>query len=246
MTGAVVRSVAAALVLAGCTGDPIPDVAGRVRAADTERRLRALEARLTAAGAPREAAVDVDAVADRLWATARASGIAGVPGPTGATGNPGPTGATGPTGPAGPPGGPGPAGPRGEEGPRGAEGPQGVQGLQGPQGIQGAQGIEGPRGAPGPAGAYAAKRDVSRREAKVAIGPGLVATVVASCESPLDLVVAGGCAAEPIWMAQLINARPFGVGDAAAAAGWRCDYRNTSPSTTVEATAEIFCVRGRE
>jgi hypothetical protein len=191
-------------------------------------------------------AIDVDAVADRLWATARDSGIAGVPGPAGAMGPPGPTGAPGPIGPAGPAGAMGPVGPRGEAGPRGEEGPQGVQGLQGPQGIQGAQGVEGPRGAPGPAGSYAAKRDVMRREARVAIGPGLVATAVVTCEKPIDLVVAGGCAAEPIWMAQLIVARPFAVGDAAAAAGWRCDYKNTSPSTTIEATAEIFCVRGRD
>jgi hypothetical protein len=243
MTGAVVRSVAAALALAGCTGEAIPDVAARVRASDTERRLAALEARIGTVVPP---AIDVDAVADRLWATARDSGIAGVPGPAGAMGPPGPTGAAGPIGPAGPAGAMGPVGPRGEAGPRGEEGPQGVQGLQGPQGIQGAQGVEGPRGAPGPAGSYAAKRDVMRREARVAIGPGLVATAVVTCEKPIDLVVAGGCAAEPIWMAQLIVARPFAVGDAAAAAGWRCDYKNTSPSTTIEATAEIFCVRGRD
>jgi len=82
-----------------------------------------------------------------------------------------------------------------------------------------------------------------RREARISLPPGLVATAVVQCEKSIDLLVAGGCVADPMWMAQLINARPTGVADAAAAAGWRCDYRNSSPSTTIEVMAEAFCVR---
>jgi hypothetical protein len=47
-------------------------------------------------------------------------------------------------------------------------------------------------------------------------------------------------------MAQLVAARPLAMTDGATAASWRCDYRNTSPSTTIEVVAEVYCVRPRE
>ena len=47
-------------------------------------------------------------------------------------------------------------------------------------------------------------------------------------------------------MAQLVATRPVSMTDGAAPASWRCDYRNTSPSSTIEVVAEAYCVRPRE
>jgi hypothetical protein len=210
-------------------GADVEKLAARLQAA--EQRIAELEQRPPA---------DVPAVAAALWATAQDAGVSGPPGPTGPAG---PEGPAGPIGPAGPPGPAGEQGAKGNPGPPGPEGPQGVQGLQGPQGLQGTQGTQGPKGPAGPHGAYGAKADVMRREARISIGPGLVATALVSCERAGDLLVSGGCVAEPMWMAQLISARPIAVAETARAAGWRCDYRNTSPASNVEATAEVFCVR---
>jgi hypothetical protein len=121
-----------------------------------------------------------------------------------------------------------------------------VQGLQGPQGLQGQQGPQGPRGLPGPAGAYASKLDVVRREARISVGPMLTATVIASCDRAADLLVSGGCYAEPMWLGQLVAARPTAVADGAAAASWRCDFRNTSAQSSLDAVAEVLCIRPRE
>ena len=74
----------------------------------------------------------------------------------------------------------------------------------------------------------------------------LVATAVASCERAQDLLVTGGCYADPQWLAQLIATRPVGMTDSSSAASWRCDYKNTSPTTTIEIVAEVYCVRPRE
>jgi hypothetical protein len=189
-------------------------------------------------------AIDVQGVAGELLAKGSAAGLQGPSGP------PGPSGPTGPAGPAGPAGtGPGPEGPRGSKGdpgPLGPEGPQGAQGLQGPQGVQGPQGTQGPKGPPGPAGAYGAKTDLVRKEARISVGPTLVATAVASCERASDLLVTGGCYADPQWLAQLVATRPLALTDASNAAAWRCDYRNTSPSSTIEVVAEVYCVSPRE
>ena len=40
----------------------------------------------------------------------------------------------------------------------------------------------------------------------------------ASCERASDLLVTGGCYADPQWMAQLVATRPVGITDNAAAA----------------------------
>jgi hypothetical protein len=128
----------------------------------------------------------------------------------------------------------------------GPEGPQGIQGLQGAQGLQGLQGAQGPKGPTGPAGAYGQKSDVARKESRVSVGGGLVATAVASCDRAQDLLVTGGCYADPQWLAQLIATRPVGMVDSSSAASWRCDYKNTSPTTTIEIVAEVYCVRPRE
>jgi hypothetical protein len=226
------------LAAAGCrTGEVeqrIDKAASRID--DQDLRLAAVE---------RRGAVDTAAVAADLLARGKDAGITGPAGP------PGPPGAQGPAGPAGPagtgPAGPeGPRGSRGDPGPPGPEGPQGIQGLQGPQGLQGAQGAQGPKGPPGPAAAYASKQDIQRKESRISVGAGLIATAVASCDRAVDLLVTGGCYADPQWMAQLVAARPLAMSDGGAASSWRCDYRNTSPSTTIEVVAEVYCVRPRE
>jgi hypothetical protein len=112
--------------------------------------------------------------------------------------------------------------------------------------VQGPQGAQGPKGPPGPAAAYGNKQDIERREARISVGAGQIATAVASCGRAIDLLVTGGCYADPQWMAQLVAARPLAVTDGASPASWRCDYRNTSPSSTIEVVAEVYCVRPRE
>ena len=193
----------------------------------------------------RKGAVDTSAVASALLAKGSAAGMSGPPGPPGP---PGPKGDGGPPGPGGigPTGPEGPRGAKGDPGPPGPEGPQGIQGLQGAQGLQGQQGAQGPKGPSGPPGAYGQKTDLTRKESRVSVGGGLVATVVASCDRSQDLLVTGGCYADPQWLAQLIATRPVGITDAANPASWRCDYKNTSPSTTIEIVAEAYCVRPRE
>ena len=222
--------------------DPAAARASASRIDDHDRRLGALEKR---------GAVDVQAVAAELLARGKDAGLAGPPGPPGPPGPEGSAGSAGSAGPAGPAGvGPtGPEGPRGakgDPGPPGPEGPQGIQGLQGAQGIQGPQGAQGPKGPPGPASTYAGKSDVQRKESRISVGPGLVATAVASCDRAADLLVTGGCYADPQWLAQLVAARPLAMTDGASPASWRCDYRNASPSSAIEVVAEVYCVRPRE
>lgn len=220
------------------------------RASDTEHRLdeqvkRADELVVRLGELERDRKVDAKLVAGELLARGKAAGLSGPPGPPGPRGPDGPLGPPGPAG-IGPPGPEGPRGAKGDPGPPGPEGPQGVQGLQGAQGIQGPAGVAGPKGPPGPASTYAQKTDLLRKESRISVGPGLVATAVASCERAVDLLVTGGCYADPQWMAQLVAARPIAMTDGAAPASWRCDYRNTSPSSTIEVVAEAYCVRPRE
>lgn len=191
------------------------------------------------------AAVDARRVAVELALLGPDAGLAGPPGPAGPLGPQGPRGDPGPPGAEGARGPTGPQGTRGLAGPAGPLGPQGVQGLQGPQGIQGPQGPAGPHGPVGPASTYADKEDLVRREARVAVAAGIAASAVATCDHDADLVITGGCQAEPMWLAQLINAKPFGVTSAHARGGWRCDYRNTSPETPIEIIAEVYCAPSR-
>lgn len=223
----------AVLVLAACPARDDRAAQDPSKLAELERRLATLEQR---------GAVDARAVAAQLASDGKAVGPPGPPGPHG------PDGAKGPPGPAGvgPPGPEGPRGAKGDPGPPGPEGPQGIQGLQGAQGVQGPQGPQGPKGPPGPSAAYGIKSDLARKQTRIAVTAGQVATAIASCERAADLVVTGGCYADPQWMAQLIAARPLALTDAAAPAGWRCDYRNTSPETTIEVVAEVYCVRPRD
>ena len=220
------------------------------RASDTEERVDKLDGRVGEAmqriGAiERTGQLDVRKVAGELLAQGAKHGLQGPPGPPGPQGELGPPGPPGPAG-IGPPGPEGPRGAKGDPGPPGPEGPQGVQGQQGPQGLQGPQGPQGPKGPPGPSAAYGNKTDIVRKESRISVGAGLVATAVASCERAVDLLVTGGCYADPQWMAQLVAARPIAMSDGAAPASWRCDYRNTSPSSTIEVVAEAYCVRPRE
>jgi hypothetical protein len=206
----------------------------RQQTLDQEHRITALEKR---------GEVDHDKIAERLARLGRDAGLHGPIGPRGPRGLRGEAGPKGPVGPQGPVGPRGPEGPRGEIGKPGPPGPQGIQGLQGPQGIQGPQGPQGPKGPTGAPGAYSAKEDLTRRAKKIAVAPGLVASAVISCDRPSDLVITGGCSAQPIFSAQLINAVPFGMSDRRVKSGWRCDYRNTSSKKTIEVTAEVYCVR---
>jgi hypothetical protein len=228
----LIAALGAALGVCACRGTD-DKLAKRVD--DHDQRLVQIE---------RKGAVDTAAVA----ATLLAKGIAGPVGPAGDQGSAGPVGSAGPMGPAGV----GPAGPegargaKGDPGPAGPEGPQGIQGLQGAQGLQGPQGAQGPKGPSGPPGAYGQKTDVTRKESRVSVAGGLVATAVATCDRAQDLLVTGGCYADPQWLAQLIATRPVGLTDGSTPASWRCDYKNTSPSTTIEIVAEAYCVRPRE
>lgn len=220
------------------------------RAGETEERFDKANARiddhdLRIVAVEKRGAVDAKRVSDELLARGKAAGVFGPDGPVGPPGPPGPQGPPGPFG-LGPQGPEGARGAKGDPGPPGPEGAQGVQGLQGAQGNQGQQGNPGPKGPPGPAAAYANKTDIIRKESRISVGAGLVATAIANCERSQDLLVTGGCYADPQWMAQLVAARPIAMNDGAAAASWRCDYRNTSPSTTIEVVAEVYCVRPRE
>jgi hypothetical protein len=214
---------------------------------DTDERVEQTRARvddhdLRIAEVERKGAVDTQRVAAELIAKGKSAGLEGPPGPAGPQGPPGPVGAMGPAG-VGPQGPEGPRGQVGDPGPMGPEGPQGIQGQPGPQGLQGTQGVQGPKGPVGPAAAYANKSDITRRESRISVAAGLVATAIASCEKSTELLVTGGCYADPQWMAQLVAARPIAMMDTSAPASWRCDYRNTSPSTTIEVVAEVYCVR---
>jgi hypothetical protein len=226
----------ALVVLAACRPSADEDQVVKLAAevARAQERLTAVEQR---------EGVDAVKIANELLARGKDSGLSGPPGPDGPRGLQGEPGPPGPVGPLGPPGPEGPQGPKGNPGP---PGPEGAQGIQGEQGIQGRQGIQGPQGIvgpPGPGAAYANKDSLMRRESRISVGPGLVASAVASCEKSVDLVVNGGCFADPMWMAQLVASRPLALADTAIASGWRCDYRNTSPSSTIEVVAEVYCVR---
>jgi hypothetical protein len=229
--------------LAACQAEPDARIDPAItRIGDHDRRIAAIE---------RRGAIDSQAVAAELLARGKDAGLTGPLGPPGPAGSAGPAGTPGPAGsgspgPAGLPGPEGARGAKGDPGPPGPEGPQGIQGLQGPQGLQGTQGTQGPKGPPGPAAAYGRKSDIQRKEARISVAAGQIATAVASCERAVDLLVTGGCYADPQWMAQLVAARPLAMTDGATPPSWRCDYRNTSPGTAIEVVAEAYCVRPRE
>lgn len=265
MTGAtiarmsrVVFAVLVSLPLWGCGSkeskaqgpDPAMQAATE-QIATLTRRVNALEAlsdRVTTME-KHGTGIDRDAVAAKLAPVLLAAGIQGLAGPQGLQGGVGPRGLQGPPGVQGETGPQGPQGPIGQPGDRGPPGPpgaQGIQGLQGPQGLQGVQGAQGPEGPPGPSGAYGDKEDTFRRQAQLSVEPNMVASAVARCERSTDLLVAGGCTAAPVWLGQLLGSSAFGVRDAKAPAGWRCDYRNTSSTNAVVIQADVYCVRARE
>lgn len=234
MRTSILLAAALAACRAGDLDERIDKASARVD--DHETRLAKVE---------RTGEIDTVKVAQQLLRNGKQYHLEGPPGPPGPHGPDGPPGPIGPAG-VGPPGPQGERGPRGDVGPKGELGPQGVAGIQGPQGLQGVAGPQGAKGPPGPPGAYAQKSDLARRETRLSVGAGLVATAVASCERAGDLLVTGGCYADPQWLAQLVAARPIAMTDSAAAASWRCDYKNGSPSTTIEIVAEVYCVRPRE
>ena len=241
MRGSITLAAVAALAALASSACRASDADQRA----TEARSRIDDHDLRIGAIEKRGPVDAKAVAGELLAKGKSAGLSG---PAGPPGPPGPQGGAGPMGPAGigPMGPEGPRGAKGDPGPAGPDGPQGIQGLQGPQGLQGTQGTQGPKGPVGPPGAYAQKQDLTRREARISVGAGLVATAIASCERATELLVTGGCYADPPWMGQLVAARPIAMTDATVAASWRCDYRNASPTTTIEVVAEVYCVRPRD
>lgn len=166
-------------------------------------------------------------------------------GPAGPAGPAGPVGPPGPKGPKGAAGETGPSGPRGQPGPPGPRGPQGIQGEQGPQGIQGSRGPQGPVGPKGSPGAYATKGDPYVKRGQLRIGPGQYGAAVATCEDPRDILITGGCRASPAWVGALTQATPENVTAKTRRAAWRCEYRNVAAKTTLQATAEVYCIRVR-
>lgn len=171
--------------------------------------------------------------------------LRGPRGPQGAPGAPGPVGPQGPPGPRGPPGEVGPAGPRGTVGPPGPDGPQGVQGNQGPQGLQGPGGPQGPAGPKGAPGAYSTKADPYVQRGQMVIGAGQYGAAVATCRDLQDILITGGCRASPGWVGALTQAAPEAVGHKGQKASWRCEYRNLSTNTTMQVTAEVYCITVR-
>ena len=166
-------------------------------------------------------------------------------GPVGPQGPPGPAGSIGPVGPPGgkgPPGPVGPSGARGIRGPLGERGPQGVRGEQGPQGIQGPRGVQGPAGPKGDTGAYARKQDLYQRRGALAIGPGQYGAAVATCQDRRDLLITGGCRAAPAWSGYLTQVGPQHIRNKNHRASWRCEYRNISPTATIQVHAEVYCI----
>ena len=241
MTGVRRTVLIAALGVCACRADDTGRVDKAVtRLDDHDKRLAQIE---------HTGAVDTAAVAQVLLAKGSASGLSGPPGPQGGLGSAGPAGPIGPMGPAG----------VGPAGPEGARGPKGDPGQAGP-----ARSARHSRSARRARSARASKvrrdrrvrrvlpartvkkTDVTLKEARVSVAGGLVATVVATCDRAQDLLVTGGCFADPQWLAQLVATRPLAMTDAATASSWRCDYKNASPTTTIEIVAEAYCVRPRE
>jgi len=237
------------VVVLGCgSSEPPPEpVAPDSGALGLTQRVRELEARLSTIetdGTP----VNARRIASELAAIGKDAGIEGPPGPAGSAGPPGPPGPPGDPGPQGDRGDTGPPGPpgrQGAQGPRGAQGLQGVDGIQGPRGIQGQTGAQGPAGPPGPPGAIGSKADLVRRDGRIDVAPGLTATALAKCDHPTEIVVTGGCSAEPMWRAQLLGSKPFGATDQTIAGGWSCTGRNVSDKAKLELIAEVYCAQAR-
>jgi hypothetical protein len=229
-----------ALIALGCGGSEIERFdSGIASLAARVVELEARVAQLQAEGTE----IDAQKVAKALRATG--ADLTGPPGPAGPRGAFGPTGPEGPEGPAGPKGPPGPEGARGDRGIPGPPGPQGIQGLQGPQGIQGQQGPQGPQGPIGPASLLARKSDLSRRESRITLGPGLVGSAVVECEREADILLTGSCRATPTWQALLLSSGAKAAHNMGQRALWHCDYRNQSSKNEVEVLAEAFCIPAR-
>ena len=154
--------------------------------------------------------------------------------PQGPRGASGPPGALGPQGTMGQPGAPGPRGDPGPQGPRGLQGPPGIQGVVGPAGRQGPQ---------GPPGAYGSRRQVYSATARLTVGQGQHGAVVVACADPLDLLISGNCAADPVWLGALGWAGAAELERVNRSASWRCEYRNLSSRRTLQIRSTIYCVK---
>ncbi len=203
---------------------------------EVERRIRRMERHGTRP--------DAIAVARALAALPGAN-LRGPSGPHGPPGPAGPVGLQGEVGGKGPPGPEGPPGPKGVLGPAGPQGPQGVRGEQGSQGIQGPRGVQGPVGVKGPPGAYSSKLDPYIQRGSLVIGPGQYGAALASCKDRRDILLTGGCRAAPAWIGYLTQVGPQHMTTPLKKATWRCEYRNASPSTTLQVHAEAYCITVR-
>jgi collagen triple helix repeat protein len=227
--GSVVTS--AELTHRSADGQPVRSVQEALD--EVERRIRRMERHGTRP--------DAIAVARALAALPGAN-LRGPSGPHGPPGPAGPVGLQGPVGGKGPAGLEGPSGPKGVLGPAGPQGPQGVRGEQGSQGIQGPRGVQGPAGPKGPPGAYSSKADPYVQRGSLVIGPGQYGAALASCKDRRDILLTGGCRAAPAWIGYLTQVGPQHLTNKRKKATWRCEYRNVSPSTTLQVHAEAYCI----
>ena len=128
----------------------------------------------------------------------------------------------------------------GKDGPKGATGQRGLTGRAGPQGPQ------GPAGPNGPSSVYGSKNDLSRRESRMDVAAGSAASAIAYCERTSDLLIHGGCAAQPMWRVHLLSSLPIAAHNKNVKAGWQCDVRNTSADKSVFVTAVAYCASVRQ
>ena len=194
---------------------PRPRVARTTPSASTSSVARVDDHDLRIAKIERRGAVDTEKVAATLLAKGAAFGSAG---PRRAREDP-----AGPAGPVGPGG----VGPRGSrrcarcEGRSGARRARKVRrafkGCKARRACKVRKARKVRKVRRDRAGAYGQKSDLARKEARVSVGGGLVATAVASCDRAQDLLVTGGCYADPQWLAQLVATRPVAMTDSSNA-----------------------------
>ena len=135
-------------------------------------------------------------------------------------------------------------GPAGLQGPAGPQGPKGDTGVQGPQGKPGLDGRDGANGADGLDGVPQSKTDLYVRTVTKNVFPGTTSDVVASCDTPTDILISGSCEQTNTWEAVLFFSHPENVTDTTTPASWRCRVQNGSTvGATSPVTAYAVCIR---
>lgn len=223
----------------GSVAQKITAMERRLHSLEQKQRAAATVARVTAPKPDARPPADADA---RVKVAAASPAPAVAPaactcaaGAAGKPGAPGPAGPAGPVGPAGEAGATGLSGQPGGQGPRGLQGPPGVQGVPGPRGVQGLA---------GPPGTYGARAQLYRASGRLTLSAGLNGAVVATCRKTTDLLISGGCAAEPPWLGALGRTSAVDLATKDRAAGWRCEFRNLSATRAITINAAAYCVPG--